>query len=164
MFIILMGVSGCGKTTIGEKLAEALDIPYYEADTFHPPSNIEKMSNGMPLTDEDRKAWLTTLATLIMVKTKTGEEGVLACSALKEKYRDQLRVDPEKVLFIYLKGNYDLIYSRMKQRQDHYMPPNLLRSQFKDLQEPDDTYTVNIDQTPDEILAEIFTFLSKIRS
>jgi len=162
MFIILMGVSGCGKTTIGEKLASALHIPYYEGDTFHPTSNVEKMSNGIPLTDEDRKAWLTALAKLISAKIIKVEEGVLACSALKEKYRDQLRVDPEKVQFVYLKGSYDLIFSRMKQRQGHYMPADLLRNQFKDLQEPDDIFTVNIDQTPGEILAEILSYLSTL--
>ncbi|MEA3325827.1 MAG: gluconokinase [Chloroflexota bacterium] len=164
MFIIMMGISGCGKTTIGEKLAHTLNIPYYEGDAFHPPSNVEKMSHGIPLTDEDRKSWLAALAIVINAKINTGEKGVLACSALKEKYRDQLRVDPEKVQFIYLKGSYDLIYSRMKQRQGHYMPADLLRSQFKDLQEPDDIFTVNIKQTPGEILAEILSFLSTIRS
>jgi len=163
MFIVLMGVSGCGKTTIGERLASKLNTPYFEGDAFHPPSNVAKMSNGISLNDEDRKLWLTVLTKLISEKLKMGEEGVLGCSALKEKYRDQLRVDPEKVLFIYLKGNYDLIFARIKQRQDHYMPPNLLRSQFKDLQEPVDVFTVNIDQTPREIISEILSYLSTLR-
>jgi len=164
MFIVLMGVSGCGKTTIGERLASKLSTPYFEGDAFHPPSNVVKMSNGIPLNDEDRKSWLTVLTKLIAKNLKMGEEAVLGCSALKEKYRDQLRIDPEKVLFIYLKGNYDQILSRIKQRQDHYMPSNLLRSQFKDLEEPVDVFTVNIDQTPGEIISEILAYLSTLRS
>lgn len=164
MIIILMGVSGCGKTTIGKHLASILNIPYYEGDVFHPSSNVEKMSAGLPLTDTDRKAWLNALAELINKKIEKGEEGILSCSALKKKYRDHLRVAPGQVYFIYLKGDYDLIYTRLKGRKNHYMPANLLRSQFNDLQEPENELTVKIDQTPIEIIREITTYLSSIRS
>ena len=164
MIIILMGVSGCGKSTIGKHLAAILNIPYYEGDVFHPSSNVAKMSAGFPLTDKDRKAWLTALAALISKKIVKGEDGILACSALKKKYREQLRVSPGQVHFIYLKGDYDLIYSRIKGRKNHYMTANLLRSQFNDLQEPENALTVMIDQTPKEIVREITTHLSTIRS
>ncbi len=160
MIIILMGVSGCGKTTIGKLLAADLNIPYYEGDAFHPDSNVDKMSAGLPLSDKDRKSWLNTLALLIFKKIEKGEDGILACSALKKHYRDQLRVSPGEVRFIYLKGDYDLIYSRLQGRRNHYMPADLLRSQFNDLQEPEDAITVRIDQTPTEINSEIITQLS----
>lgn len=164
MFIIIMGVSGCGKTTIGKRLAHELNIPFYEGDAFHPPSNVEKMSGGSPLTDEDRKSWLAALANLINLTLESGEEGVLACSVLKKIYRDRLRANPENVQFIYLKGPYELIFSRIKERPSHYMPIDLLKSQFDDLQEPENALTIKIDQTPEEVISEILTFLFRTRS
>lgn len=162
MFIIFMGVSGCGKTTIGKKTADILDIPYYEGDDYHPPENVEKMSQGIPLTDQDREDWLDTLSQLIHDKLVADESGVLSCSALKKKYRDQLRIDPKQVLFIYLKGSYGLIRSRLKDRSDHYMPADLLKSQFEALEEPDDAFTIDIDRAPDEILDEVVAHLTRL--
>ncbi len=161
MFIIFMGVSGCGKTTIGKKTAAILGVPYYEGDHYHPPENVAKMSQGVPLTDEDRKDWLESLSQLIQEKLDAGESGVLSCSALKEKYRYQLCVDPDRVRFIYLKGRYELIRSRMQARSGHYMPTELLKSQFEALEEPDDVFTVDIDQTPEEMMEEVLTFLKR---
>ncbi len=163
MFIIFMGVSGCGKTTIGKQTARALNLPYYEGDDFHPKSNIKKMSQGNPLTDEDRDAWLEKLSQLIQSKLDHGESGVLSCSALKQQYRERLNVDPQKVHFIYLKGSYDLILKRLSARTDHYMPPALLRSQFETLEEPQNIFTINIDQAPEAILQQALAYISQLR-
>ena len=162
MFTIVMGVSGCGKTTIGKKIAEAFDVPFYEGDAFHLPENVDKMSRGVPLTDEDRRGWLEALAELIRDKLDAGESGVLACSALKEKYRQQLRVVPDRVRFVYLKGDYETIHDRMQGRSGHYMPPDLLKSQFDALEEPDDAFTISIDQPVDAILSEVMGYLKSI--
>lgn len=159
MFIIVMGVSGCGKTTIGKKIAEAFEVPYYEGDAYHPPENVDKMSRGVPLTDEDRRGWLEVLAELIRDKLDAGESGVLACSALKEKYRQQLRISPDRVWFVYLKGDYETIHTRIQERTGHYMPPGLLKSQFEALEEPDDAFTIDINQPVDVILGEVMGFL-----
>lgn len=159
MFIIFMGVSGCGKTTIGKKTAAILGVPFYEGDDYHPEENVEKMSQGIPLTDEDRDGWLDTLSKLISEKLDAGESGVLSCSALKKKYRQKLRVDPERVCFIYLKGSYDLIWSRMQVRTGHYMPADLLKSQFDDLEEPENGFIVDIDQPPNDVLDDVLAYL-----
>jgi len=159
MFIIFMGVSGCGKTTIGKMTAEALGMPYYEGDAYHPQENVDKMAQGIPLTDEDRSGWLERLSRLIRQKLDEGESGVLSCSALKKKYRDQLRVDREQVQFIYLKGDYELILARMEGRRGHYMPPELLKSQFEALEEPENALAIEIDQSSEEILAQVLSFI-----
>jgi len=151
MFVIVMGVSGSGKNTVGELLAERLNCPFYDDDNFHPPANIAKMSAGVPLDDEDRQGWLAALAALIDRGLQLGECGVIACSALKQKYRDYLAVDPQRVHFVYLKGSYDLIWERMSHRQGHYMKAGMLESQFKSLEEPADALTVDITQTPQQI-------------
>lgn len=152
MFLIVMGVSGCGKSTIGKSLAEDLGWPFYDGDDFHPAENVAKMSQGIPLTDADRAGWLAALARLIRGSLQKGQSGVLACSALKQKYRDELTVDPNQVKFIYLKGDYALIKARMEARPGHYMKPGMLDSQFAALEEPTDALTVDIHQTPQEIL------------
>ncbi len=162
MFIIFMGVSGCGKTAIGKQTARVLNLPYYEGDDFHPESNIKKMSQGIPLTDQDRKAWLEKLTQLIQSKLDHGESGVISCSALKEKYRERLNIDPQKVHFIYLKGPYDLILKRLTARTDHYMPPDLLQSQFETLEEPQNVFTINIDQAPEAILQQALSYIKQI--
>ena len=155
-----MGVSGCGKTTIGKMTAEALGVPYYEGDDYHPLENVEKMTLGIPLNDEDRDGWLQRLADLMREKLAVGESGILSCSALKKKYRDHLGVDPEKVHFIYLKGHYKLIRERMEKRRNHYMPAGLLRSQFETLEEPDDIFTIEIDRPPEEILTQVMNYIT----
>jgi carbohydrate kinase (thermoresistant glucokinase family) len=156
-----MGVSGCGKTTIGLRLSSLLGIPFYEGDDFHSEANASKMANGIPLTDVDREDWLVSLADLIQSELADGHSGILACSALKEKYRQQLKVDPEKVVFIYLKGKYEVIHSRMMSRKGHYMGAKMLRSQFETLEEPQDVFTVEIYQPPDRIVEKIIEYLHK---
>lgn len=161
MVYIMMGVSGCGKTTIGQLLADRLNIPFYDADHFHPQSNIDKMSSGIPLNDEDRKPWLNILSDRITEWNRSGG-AVLACSALKQVYRDLLEKNNDNNLtFIYLKGTKEMIYDRIKNRDGHYMPPELLDSQFQDLEEPKNSIKVNIDQKPVFILDEILNRLSK---
>lgn len=162
MFIIFMGVSGCGKTTIGKKTADVLGVHFYEGDEYHPPENVEKMSQGIPLIDEDRKAWLEILSQLIREKLDADESGVLSCSALKRKYRSQLQADPDRVRFIYLKGSYVLIRSRLEARSGHYMPTDLLKSQFEALEEPEDVFTITIDQAPNEIMQEVLAYLQTL--
>ncbi len=155
LFLIVMGVSGCGKSTIGKNLADEMGWPFYDGDDFHPPENVAKMSQGIPLNDDDRAGWLAALADLISTHLAENRPGVLACSALKQKYRDQLNVDPARVKFIYLKGSYELIKSRMLARPGHYMKPGMLDSQFATLEEPSDALTVEIGRPPEEILASI---------
>jgi gluconokinase len=154
MIIILMGVSGSGKTTVGEKLAERLDCEFADADDFHPPENVVKMRAGMSLNDEDRAPWLDALRRLI--KTKLNEKSclILACSALKQKYRDVLRVN-ETVRFIYLKGSRDLIEPRLSMRTGHFFSPALLQSQFEALEEPENALTIGINDAPEEIVEKI---------
>ncbi len=155
MFIILMGVSGCGKTTVGKLLAQRMGWPFYDGDDFHSPANIQKMRNDIPLTDADRQGWLSTLASMIRSHLDRSEPGILACSALKQAYRDELCVDPQAVQFVYLKGSYDEIWERMQRRTGHYMKPEMLASQFADLEEPDDALTVSISPPPEEIVEAI---------
>ena len=152
--IIIMGVSGSGKSTIGAGLAKALDIPFYDADDFHPPANIEKMSKGIPLNDDDRLPWLKELARSIQLWEK--ENGaVLACSALKESYRELLNENSGQVEWIYLIGSFDLILNRMQQRTDHFMGAEMLQSQFDTLEVPNYGLQINIDQAPQQILETI---------
>ncbi len=152
MIIVIMGVSGCGKTTIGQQLADRLGWPFFDGDAFHPPANIDKMSRGIPLDDEDRAGWLAAIADRMRELLAVGQSGVFACSALKQKYRDQLHVS-DQVKFVYLRGDYDLIWSRMQQRPGHYMKPNMLASQFEALEEPHDALTLDIEQPPDPRLS-----------
>ncbi len=154
MVIVLMGVTGSGKTTIGKQLAAKLAWRYVDADDFHPPANIEKMTAGKSLNDADRLPWLETLRNLVRESLELNENTVLACSALKRSYRDYLLLD-DRVKLVYLKGNRDLIQSRLKQRQDHYMDPGLLDSQFDILEEPDDETQIDIASGPDEIVRTI---------
>jgi len=160
MVIIIMGVSGSGKSLIGKKLAEKLHFPYYDADDFHPEANVAKMREGVPLTDADRQPWLQSLAQYIHAWEKQ-EGAILACSALKEKYREILSFHyADFVKFIYLKGERDVILKRMQERAPHYFPPDLLDSQFAALEEPKDIFTVNIDTSPETILRKILEYLS----
>lgn len=159
-----MGVSGCGKTSIGKRLAEKLDVPFYDGDDFHPKVNVEKMKSGKPLNDEDRYPWLKLLANQIG-KSDEKKGGVYACSALKQAYRDFLADESNvKITFVYLKGDQKLIADRLSDREGHYMPAELLDSQFQDLEEPTDSLTVSINQKPDEIVKEIMNKIQGLKS
>lgn len=163
MVIIVMGVSGSGKTTIGRLLAERLGLPFYDGDHFHPPENVEKMSSGRPLTDEDRKPWLEELARQISRWNHSGG-AVLACSALKQSYRDILRSGAARdnsVHFVWLKGKKSLILDRMEVREGHYMPPGLLDSQFDALEEPQNAWAVSVDHPPEAIADKIYAGLKQ---
>jgi gluconokinase len=154
-FIILFGVTGAGKTTIGLLLAAELGWPFYDADDFHPAANVEKMRQGIPLTDVDRKPWLESLHHLIKTSLDEGKPGILACSALKESYREYLDVG-EGVEYVYLRGDFPLIQQRLAGRVGHYMNPALLRSQFDALEEPRRGETiVSVDQPPAAVVGEI---------
>jgi gluconokinase len=154
-FLIVMGVSGSGKTSVGKALASRLGWDFYDADDFHPPANVSKMASGIPLNDSDRGPWLASLNDLISSSLKADRPGILACSALKERYRRQLLQGNDDVQVIYLKGNYELIWSRMSSRKDHYMKPDMLRSQFEALEEPSDALTVDISGSIEEIVDTI---------
>ncbi len=149
-----MGATGAGKTTIGTILAAQLNWQFADADAFHPPANIEKMSHGIPLTDADRAPWLEAMRKAILEWIAAGKSAVLACSALKRAYRDELRPSPE-VKIVYLKGNYALFAERIRHRHGHFAGEQILAGQFADLEEPDDAITIDASKTPDEIVAEI---------
>jgi len=153
-FIVVMGVAGCGKTSVGRALAEHLGWDFYDADDFHPPENVAKMASGIPLVDSDRLPWLAALHDLISSCLKRGRPGVLACSALKERYRRHLLEGNDHVQLLYLKGSYDLIWSRLEKRTDHYMKPHMLQSQFDALEEPTNAITVDISGSVDELVQE----------
>ena len=154
-FIIVMGVAGSGKTTVGEQLAQHLGWNFYDADAFHPAENIAKMANGTPLSDTDRAPWLAALNALITASLNENRPAVLACSALKESYRQQLLARKEGIQFVYLKGSYDLIWSRISRRKNHYMKPQMLQSQFKALEEPADALTFDVSLPVAEIVEGI---------
>ena len=154
-FIIVMGVSGCGKSSVGKLLAEKLGWDFYDADDFHPSINVKKMADGIPLDDSDRAPWLALLHELISSSLKQNQPGVLACSALKERYRQQLMEGNENIQLVYLKGNYDLIWSRMSTRREHYMQPEMLQSQFDALEEPVNALTMDISGPVDDISLKV---------
>ncbi|SLJ93021.1 NADP-dependent phosphogluconate dehydrogenase [Salegentibacter salarius] len=157
---IMMGVSGSGKTTIGKLLAEKLDLPFYDADDFHPPENLEKMKNGIPLEDKDRKGWLKVLAQNIIEWNQIGG-AVLACSALKEKYRKQLTSIPESDLnWIFLQAEFEVILNRLKSRKGHYFKSEMLNSQFETLEEPIYGLRINVNTSEENILKEIMAKLN----
>ena len=154
-----MGVSGSGKTSVGKSLAEHLGWDFYDADDFHPPENVAKMGSGIPLTDSDRDPWLARLHELISSSLKRNRPGVLACSALKKRYRQRLLAGNEDVQLIYLKGSYDLIWSRMSDRKDHYMKPQMLQSQFEALEEPTNAWIIDVSKSVQEIVQEILIYM-----
>lgn len=158
VIVVVMGVSGSGKTTVSALLAAALGCQFQEGDDLHPPENIEKMHGGIPLTDADRLPWLRKIAEEIDAWRARGESGVLTCSALKRSYRDIIIGDRRDVTLIYLKGSYDIIRRRLAARHEHFMPIGLLDSQFASLQEPtsdEHAITVDVGGRPAEIAGEI---------
>ncbi len=160
MVLILMGPMGCGKTTIGKMLAEKLGWSFYDGDNFHPKENVEKMRAGIALTDEDRKLWLEILNGNIQRWLKDKKNTILACSALKQVYRDRLGVDQKTVKTIYLKGSYELLRKRVEERQHPYMDKNLLRSQLDILEEPKNGLTVDISAPPEIVVGTILNNLN----
>ncbi len=162
MIVILMGVSGSGKTTVGEKLAAKLGCSFFDADHFHPRANILKMSTGKPLTDDDRRPWLDTLRGMIEGWQAVGASAVLACSALKRRYRDALIRRGEDVRLVYLRGSFETILSRMNGRT-HFFKPEMLKSQFDALEEPSpaEAIIVDIDADADAIAARIVAAVSQ---
>ncbi len=153
--IILMGVEGSGKTTIGRMLAGALGCEFHDADDFHSPQAKSKMAAGLALTDDDRRPWLDAMRGVIVQHLHDGIRMVLACSALKVSYRERLMVDPATVVFVYLRGDLALIRKRLRERSGHYAGVSLLASQFETLEEPRDAVSVDIADTPDRIVASI---------
>ena len=154
MIIVLMGVTGVGKTTVGQALARDLHWRFADADDYHSAANIAKMHAGIPLTDEDRAPWLASSARCYCRVARPRENLVLACSALKAAYRDCLIVSPE-VKLVYLRGSMELIAARLASRHGHYMDPHLLRSQFDTLEEPANALIVPADLTPAEMVDKI---------
>jgi gluconokinase len=148
-----MGVVGAGKTTIGMLLAQKFGWQFADADDFHPKENIEKISQGIPLSDSDRAPWLAALHEAIERWNAEGRNVVLACSALKQTYRKELQTGP--VRFVYLKGDYDLLSRRLRSRHGHFATESILKSQLADLEEPEDAITVTVDKSSDEIVSEI---------
>jgi gluconokinase len=164
MVIIVMGVSGSGKTTIGRALAAALHWRFSDADDFHSPANVEKMTNGIPLTDEDREPWLRTIR-MAIEQWKRDEPGhVLACSALKGSYREILEQNDPDVKFVFLHGGFELISQRLKERKSHFFNSALLRSQFEALESPRDALVVDVAKDPQEIINVILKKINLRRS
>lgn len=160
MFYVIMGVSGTGKSTVGKLLAERTGWDFYDADDFHSPANIDKLKRGIALSDRDRLPWLQKLQQLIAKQQKSDRPGILACSALKSQYRQILSEDNLAVTFIYLRGDYESVQTRIQQRQGHFMSPDLLHSQFALLEEPEEALIFDITETPEEIVAKILNSLS----
>lgn len=162
MLVVIMGVAGSGKTTVGELLARSLGWTFYEGDTFHPAANIEKMSNGIPLTDMDRWPWLESIREEMRRCAGRGADAVVACSALRESYRAYLTADLPDVRFVYLRGDSSTILERVRSRERHYMGPEMLESQLASLEEPTDALPMDIERPPHEIVALIRAALDSV--
>ena len=156
--LVLMGVSGCGKTTVAQILADRLHWAFEEGDALHPQANVDKMAAGHPLDDADRAPWLAKVADWVNARLDAGESGVITCSALKRAYRDLIDRRGSGIEFVYLHGSRELIASRLNARQGHFMPPSLLDSQFATLEEPaadEPAIRVEIGEAPEAIAADI---------
>ena len=161
--VVVMGVSGCGKTTVGQALATALGLPFLEGDALHPARNVERMAAGIALTDEDRQGWLAALSERLRQARAQGQGVVVSCSALRRSYRDLLRAGAPDLRFVYLHGAPDLLAERLRSRSGHYMPTSLLGSQLETLEPPGDDETplrVDIGQPPETIVAQVLQQLS----
>jgi carbohydrate kinase (thermoresistant glucokinase family) len=163
LVIVLMGPMGCGKTTIGKMLANELGWVFCDADDAHPKKNIEKMAAGIALTDEDRKPWLERLHAKIVRRLGSGENAILACSALKQVYRDILGVDQNRVKTVYLKGSFDILSKRIQSRRHPYMDNTLLQSQLDTLEEPQEGLWVDISASKERIVRTIVVALELMR-
>ena len=160
LIIYVMGVSGSGKSTIGKELAKALNFPFFDGDDYHPAANIKKMSTGKPLNDMDRKGWLHCLNKIALEHKDNG--AVIVCSALKEKYRNQLKNNLDSnCIFLYLKGSLEEISNRLSERKGHFMPKELLASQFETLEEPTEAISISILKSPQAIVKEFISILLK---
>ncbi|WP_174847985.1 gluconokinase [Yersinia artesiana] len=163
--IIVMGVSGSGKTTVGEAVARRIHAKFIDGDDLHPRANIQKMGSGHPLNDEDRMPWLERLSDAAYSLHHKNETGIIVCSALKRRYRDRLREGNPEMVFLYLKGSFDVIMERLKARSGHFMPTDLLKSQFEALEEPGsaepDVICVDIDADIDEVVQRCVLALEK---
>ena len=157
MIIVVMGVSGCGKSTVGQLLASRLQVPFLDADEFHPPANVAKMAAGAPLTDADRWPWLELLNRKLLAQ----ENAVLACSALKESYRQALSRGIADCRFAHLRGSLELIRSRLAERRHRYMPASLLESQFAALEPPRDGIDVDVARSPEDCTTAIVAGLGE---
>lgn len=157
MILIAMGVSGAGKSRIGEMLAERLSCTYTDGDAFHSAANKDKMHRGIPLTDEDRWPWLNAIRAAIEEKRRAGETAVFTCSSLKRAYRDVLRGNDTDVRFVYLKGSFEVLHERLKTRTGHFFDPSLLQSQLDTLEAPgpDEAIEVSIELTPEQIVDRV---------
>ena len=155
MVILLMGVAGSGKTTVGQVLAAELGWPFADADGFHPPANVAKMSAGQPLTDEDRAPWLAAIRAYIEAALARGRSAVVTCSALKASYRRAIVVDPDRVKLVHLTGSRELLAQRIGARQNHFMKPAMLESQLAALEPPANALTVDVTPPPVAIAATI---------
>jgi gluconokinase len=162
MMVVLMGVSGVGKTTVGKVLAERTGWHLYDADEFHSDASIEKMRNGIALEDADRWPWLDRMNAMLVQNEARGESVLLACSALKQKYRDRLANGCGQLVWVYLKGDFDLIRRRLEARKNHYMKAGLLESQFAALEEPRDAIVVEAGAEP-EAIADIVLLQLQVR-
>lgn len=154
MIVVVMGVTGAGKTTIGRLLAAQLGWPFADADQFHPPANVEKMSRGITLTDADREPWLAAMRSAIQQWISRNENAVLACSALKKSYRSELMVGPE-VRFVYLHGDYETVARQLRMRHGHFATEAILADQFATLEEPENVVVVDVGRDPDLMVREI---------
>jgi len=166
MILIAMGVSGAGKTRIGEMLAERLHCRFTDGDAFHSEANKKKMHDGIPLTDDDRWPWLRTIRAAIEEKQRAHETAVFTCSSLKRSYRDILRGTDRDVCFVYLKGTFNMLHERLATRTGHFFDPSLLQSQLDTLEEPgpDESIVVSIELTPEQIVDEVVTQLESRRA
>jgi carbohydrate kinase (thermoresistant glucokinase family) len=162
--LVVMGVSGCGKSTVGRLLAKHTGWPFLDADDLHPPENIATMAAGTPLTDADREPWLDLVAAWIAERRVAGESGVVACSSLKRTYRDRLRQADPDLRLVYLRSDQDMIATRLAQRRNHFFPPGLLAAQFADLEEPghdECPIIVPIGQTPEAAVGDVLAVLER---